>query len=150
MTINHHYWKHDCKHYHAKQMEKETFEFHFWKQGKTFISSHTTVFQNKTNPSLVASSAKISSKPSLSPTFKKQPNSLQVDLSFKLASNSKLTSDKYKKHLKNNLCLYYGAEDHKLNSCSKKQTMVTPKGCNASATTNPPAAISEKSLENIE
>jgi len=70
-----------------------------------------------------------------------------VDLSFKLASNGKLTSDKYKKHLENNLCLYYGAEDHKLNSYPKKQTTVTPKGCSASATANTLAVTSEKPSE---
>ena len=51
---------------------------------------------------------------------------LQVDLS-KLANNSNLTSDKHKKHLKNNLCFYYSTEDYKLDSCLKKQTIVTPK-----------------------
>jgi len=51
-----------------------------------------------------------------------------VDLSSKLASNGKLTSDKHKKQLKNNLCLYCSVRDHKLDSYPKKQTMVTPKG----------------------
>ena len=64
-----------------------------------------------------------------------------MDLSSKLASNSKLTSDEHKKHLENNLYLYYGAGDHKLYSCPKKQTMVTSKGHSASAT------ASENSLE---
>jgi len=58
-----------------------------------------------------------------------------------------LTSDKYKKYLKNNLCFYCGAGDYKLNSCPKKQTMVTPKGCGVSATADPLAAASEKLLE---
>ena len=98
--------------------------------------------QNKANPSPVASSAKNpSSKLSLSPTPKKQPNILWMDLSSKLASNDKLTSNEHKKHLKNNLCLYCSAGDYKLNSCSKKQTMVSSKGCGASV------AASEKSLE---
>ena len=70
-----------------------------------------------------------------------------MDLSSKLASNSKLISDECKKHLENNLCLYYGAKDHKLNSCPKKQTMVTPKGCGASATTDPLVAAFKKFLE---
>ena len=70
-----------------------------------------------------------------------------MDLSSKLASNGKLTSDKCKKHLKNNLCLYCGAGDHKLDSCPKKQTTVSPKGYSASATADTPAAASEKSLE---
>ena len=77
--------------------------------------------QNKANTSLAVSSAKNSfSKLLLSSTPKKQPNTSWVDLSSKLASNGKLTSDEHKKHLENNLCLYCGVGDHKLDSCSKK------------------------------
>jgi len=57
-----------------------------------------------------------------------------VDLSSKLANNSKLTSDEYKKHFENNLCLYCSVRDYKLDFCPKKQTVVTPKGHDASAT----------------
>ena len=90
----------------------------------------------------MALSAKNSfSKSLLSPTSKKQSNTPQVDLFSKLASNGKLTSDKCKKCLENNLCLYYSAEDYKLDSCPKKQTTVSPKGHGASAT------ASEKPLE---
>jgi len=70
-----------------------------------------------------------------------------VDLSSKLASNSKLTSDEHKKHLENNLYLYCGAGDYKLDSCPKKQTMVSSKSCSASATADTLAAASEKPLE---
>jgi len=70
-----------------------------------------------------------------------------VDFSSKLASNGKLTSDEHKKCLENNLCLYYGAEDYKLDSCPKKQTTVSLKGHGASATADTPAAASEKPLE---
>jgi len=70
-----------------------------------------------------------------------------VDLSSKLASNGKLTSDKRKKHLKNNLCLYCGAGDHKLDSCPKKQTMVLSKGRGASATADTLAAAFKKPSE---
>jgi len=122
-------------------VEKEAFEAYIQKQGKTSIFRHATISQNKANLSLVALSTKTASKQSPSPALKKQPNSLQVDLSLKLANNGKLTSDKYKKHLENNLCLYCGAEDYKLDSCPKKQTIVTPKSHGASAT------ASEKSLE---
>ena len=104
--------------------------------------------QNKANPSLVVSSTKnSSSKSPSSPTPKKQPNTPQVDLSSKLASNGKLTSDERKKRLENNLCLYCGAGDHKLDSCPKKQTTVSPKGRSASATADTPAAASEKPSE---
>ena len=65
-----------------------------------------------------------------------------MDLSSKLANNSKLTRNKYKKWLKNNLYLYYSTEDHKLDSCPKKQIIATLKGYSASVST------SKKSLEN--
>jgi len=104
--------------------------------------------QSKANPSPAVSSAKNpSSKSSLSSTPKKQPNTPQVDLSSKLASNGKLTSDECKKYLENNLCLYCSAGDHKLDFCSKKQTMVSPKGHGASATADTLADASEKPLE---
>ena len=70
-----------------------------------------------------------------------------MDLSSKLASNSKLTSDERKKYLENNLCLYYGVEDNKLNSCPKKQTTVSPKSYSASATANTLVAVSKKPSE---
>ena len=59
-----------------------------------------------------------------------------MDFSSKLANNSKLTSDEYKKHLKNNLYLYCGIGDHKLDFCLKKQIIVSPKGHSALATTS--------------
>jgi len=135
MIINHCYWEQDCKYHHAKQVEKEALESHFQKQGKASTSSTAMAPQNKAKTSPVASSAKnSSSKSSLSPTPKKQPNTLQVDLSSKLVSNGKLTIDECKKCLKNNLCLYCSAGDHKLDSCLKKQTTISPKGCSASET----------------
>ena len=70
-----------------------------------------------------------------------------MDLSSKLASNSKLISDKWKKHLENNLCLYCSAEDYKLDFYSKKQTMVIPKSYHASATTDTLTVTSEKPLK---
>ena len=104
--------------------------------------------QNKANTPLAAPFTKnSSSKPSLSPVPKKQPNTPWVDLSSKLASNGKLTSDERKKCLENNLCLYCGAGDHKLDSCPKKQTTVSPKGRGALATADTPAATSEKPSE---
>jgi len=148
MTINHCYWEHNHECHHARQAEKEALESHSWKQGKASTSGPVTAFQNKANPSLVASSTKNPSfKSSPSPVPKKQPNTLQVDLSSKLASNGKLTSDERKKHLENNLYLYCSIEDHKLDSCPKKQTMVTPKGHGASTTANPLAVASKKPSE---
>jgi len=129
-------------------VEKEALKSHSQKQGKASTSGSVTVSQSKANLSPVVSSAKNpSSKPSLSPTPKKQPSTPQVDLSSKLASNGKLTRNKCKKCLKNNLCLYCGAGDHKLDSCPKKQTTVSPKGHGASATADTLVAASEKLSE---
>ena len=137
MTINHRYWERDRERHRARQAEKEALESHSRKQGKASTSSSVTASQSKANPSPAA----LSAKPSPSPAPKKQPNTPWVDLSSKLASNGKLTSDERKKRLENNLCLYCGAGDHKLDSCPKKQTTVSPKGHSALAT------ASEKPLE---
>ena len=148
MTINHYYWERDREHYYTRQAEKEALKFHSWKQGKASTPGPTTAFQNKANSAMVASFTKNSSpKLSLFPAPKKQPNTSWVDLFSKLASNGKLTSNGCKKRLENNLCLYCGTRDHKLDSCSKKQTTVSSKGCGASATADTPVAASEKSLE---
>jgi len=148
MTINYRYWKRDCEHHCTRQAEKEALESHFQKQGKAFTSGSVMTSQNKTNIPPVAPSAKNPSSKS-SPSFasKKQPNTPWVDLSFKLASNGKLTSDKCKKCLENNLCLYCSVGDHKLDFCPKKQTTVSLKDRSASATADTPAAASEKPLE---
>ena len=104
MTIDHRYWERDRKCHCARQAEKEALESHSWKQGKASTSGSVTTSQNKANSSLAVLSTKNpSSKPSPSPAPKKQPNTPQVDLSSKLASNGKLTSDKHKKRLENNL-----------------------------------------------
>ena len=148
MTIDHCYWEKDCERHRARQAEKEALESHSQKQGKASTSGSVTASQSKANPSLAVSSTKnISSKLSPSSAPKKQLNTPQVDLSSKLASNGKLTSDEHKKCLENNLCLYCGAGDHKLDSCPKKQTMVSPKGRSVSATADTPAAASEKPSE---
>ena len=148
MTIDHCYWERDRERYRARQAEKEALESYFWKQGKASTSGSVMISQSKANPSLVTLSTKNSFfKPSPSPAPKKQPNTPWVDLSSKLASNGKLTSDECKKHLENNLCLYCSAGDHKLDSCPKKQTTVSPKGRGVSATADTPAAVSEKPLE---
>jgi len=148
ITINHDYWEQDHKHYYTRQVEKEALKSHSWKHGKASTSGSITSSQSKTNTPPAASFAKnLPSKSSPSSASKKQPNTPQVDLSSKLASNGKLTSNKHKKHLENNLCLYYSAGDHKLDSCPKKQTTVSPKGRGASATVDTPTATSKKPSE---
>ena len=70
-----------------------------------------------------------------------------MDLSSKLASNGKLTSDEHKKYLENNLYLYCSIGDYKLDFCPKKWTMVTSKSHSALAAAEPLAVTFEKPLE---
>ena len=140
ITIDHCYCKYDCKCYYTKQIEKKAFKSHFWKQDKAFSAGNAIALQNKAN-TYPAALSKLFPSSMLSTTSKKQSDSLQVDLSSKLANNSKLTSNKCKMYLKNNLYLYCSVKDYKLDSYFKKQTTVISKGCNASA------AVSKKSLE---
>ena len=75
MTIDHRYWKQDYERHHGRQVEKEALESHSQKQGKASTSGSVMASQSKANPSLAASSTKnSSSKPSLFPAPKKQPN----------------------------------------------------------------------------
>ena len=116
MTIDHCYWKYNYECHHARQVEKEVLEFHSWKQEKASTSSFAMVSQNKANTFPGALSAKNSfSKSFTFSALKKQLNTLQVDLSSKLASNSKLTSNECKKCLKNNLHLQYRRPQAELN-----------------------------------
>ena len=72
MTIDHHYWERDCKHYYTRQAEKEALESHSQKQGKTSTSGSVIAFQSKANLSPVVLFTKNSSfKPSPSPASKK-------------------------------------------------------------------------------
>ena len=148
MTIDHCYWERDRECHRRRQAKKEALESHSWKQEKASTSSSVTASQSKANLSPAALSAKnLSSKPSLSPALKKQPNTPRVDFFSKLASNGKLTSDEHKKHLKNNLYLYCGAGDHKLDFYLKKHIIVTSKGHSALAIADLLTAASEKLLE---
>jgi len=59
------------------------------------------------------SSSSITKSPSLSTPC--------VDLSDKLGRDSKLNGNERKCCIDNNLCLYYGSKDHKVDGCPRKQ-----------------------------
>ena len=63
------------------------------------------------------------------------------------ANSSPAASSAKNPSFKHNLCLYCGAGDHKLDSCPKKQTTVSPKSRGTSATADTLAAASEKPSE---
>jgi len=45
----------------------------------------------------------------------------RIDLSDKLGRDGKLNSNERKRYIDNNLCLYCGSKDHKVDGCPRKQ-----------------------------
>ena len=65
-----------------------------------------------------------SQKPSRRPSSivkSPSPSTLRVDLSDKLGRDGKLNSNERKCRIDNNLCLYCGSKDHKVDRCPRKQ-----------------------------
>jgi len=112
-------------------MEKEAADSHHQKQGKmaqysTSLQSsalscpqlstnllQTIPFQNSLEPPRPSSS--IAKSPSLSTPC--------VNLSNKLGRDSKLNSNECKCCIDNNLCLYCGSKEHKVDGCPRKQLL---------------------------
>ena len=66
------------------------------------------------------SSQKPSRRPS--PIVKSSsPSTPRVDLSNKLGRDGKLNGNERKRRINNNLCLYCGSKDHKVDGCPRKQ-----------------------------
>ena len=110
-------------------MGKEAADSHYQKQGR--IAQYSTSLQSST-PSHPQSSTTMPQtmpswnflKPSRQPSFitkSPSPSTPCVDLSDKLGRDSKLNSNKHKRCINNNLCLYCGSKDHKIDECSRKQ-----------------------------
>ena len=62
--------------------------------------------------------------PSKRPSFivkSLSPSTPHVDLSDKLGRDSKLNGNERKRRINNNLCLYCGLKDHKVDGCPRKQ-----------------------------
>jgi len=110
-------------------MEKEAADSHHRKQGRmaqfsaSLQSSAPSHPQSSTTPPQTApsqSSQKSSRQPS---SIVKSPSlsTPRVDLSDKLDRDGKLNSNKHKRRIDNNLCLYCGSKDHKVDGCPRKQ-----------------------------
>lgn len=148
MTINHHYCECDHKYNYVQIVEQETLESHSKKQDKASSTTNLIAFQNCFQYISAVLFAKLLLSQflnSLFPALKKQSSFLQEDILSKLANNSKLISDKYKKRVDNNLCFYYKIRDYKLDS--KKQFSVTSKSHSTQAATTSATATVEKSSE---
>ena len=76
----------------------------------------------KTLLCLVPSHLQLHHKPRPSSIIKSLSlSTLCVDLSDKLGREGKLNSNECKHRIDNNLCLYCGSKDHKVNGCPRKQ-----------------------------
>jgi len=110
-------------------MEKETADSHHRKQGRMAqfsTSSQSSTLsrpQSSTTPPQTMPSQS-SQKPFRRPSSivkSPSPSTPCVDLSDKLGRDGKLNSNKHKCHIDNNLCLYCGSKDYKVDRCPRKQ-----------------------------
>jgi len=110
-------------------MEKEAADSHHRKQSRMaqFSSSSQSSAPSRpqssiTLPQTVPSQS--SQKPSRRPSSivkSPSPSTPHVDLSNKLGRDGKLNGNKRKCCIDNNLCLYHGSKDHKVDGCPRKQ-----------------------------
>jgi len=128
ITLDNRYWEQNHERDCFRNTEKDAADSHNRRQGKTtqYAASsqnsvpsrpqsstappQTTPSQNSQNPPRASS---ITKSPSLS--------TLHVDLSDKLGRDGKLNSNEHKRRIDNNLCLYCGSKDHKIDGCPRKQ-----------------------------
>jgi len=128
ITFDNRYWEQNCERDRFRNMEKEAADSHHRKQGRMaqFSSSsqssalshpQSSITLPQTAPSW--SSQKPSRRPS-SIVKSPSPSIPRVDLSDKLGRDRKLNGNKRKRRIDNNLCLYCGSKDHKVDGCPRK------------------------------
>jgi len=129
ITFDNRYWERNCERDRFHNTEKEAADSHHWKQDRmaqfsvSLQSSALSRPQSFTTPPQTALS-RSSQKPSRRPSSIVKSLSLStpcVDLSDKLGRDRKLNSNERKRCIDNNLCLYCGSKDHKVDGCPRKQ-----------------------------
>jgi len=114
---------------HLRNTEKDAADSHNRKQGRmaqfsaSSQSSAPSRPQSSTTPPQTAPS-RSSQKPSRRPSSivkSPSPSTPRVDLSDKLGRDGKLNGNERKRCIDNNLCLYCGSKDHKVDGCPRKQ-----------------------------
>jgi len=129
ITFDNRYWEQNYKRDRLCNTEKEAADSHHRKQGKMtqyLASSQSSTpprSQLSTTPPQTTLSQSSLKPPRTSPSIAKSPSpsTPHVDLSDKLGRDSKLNSNEHKHHINNNLCLYCGLKDHKVDGCPRKQ-----------------------------
>jgi len=123
------YWERNRERDHLRNTEKDAADSHNRKQGRiaqfsassqNSVPSHP---QSSTAPPQTAPSWSSLKPPRTSSSIAKSPSpsTPRVDLSDKLGRNRKLNGNECKRHIDNNLCLYCGSKDHKVDGCPRKQ-----------------------------
>jgi len=133
ITFDNHYWEQNCEQDCLQNTEKEAADSHHQKQGKMTqysTSSQSSALsrpQSFTNPPQTALSWNSLKPPRSSFSVAKLPfpSTPYVDLSNKLGRDSKLNGNERKCHIDNNLCLYCGSKDHKVDGYPRKQLVRT-------------------------
>jgi len=129
ITFDNCYWERNREQDRFRNTEKEAADSHHRKQDRTIQysassqSSAPSRPQSSTTPPQTAPSQS-SQKPSRRPSSIVKSPSLStphVDLSDKLGRDSKLNGNERKRRIDNNLCLYCGSKDHKVDGCPRKQ-----------------------------
>jgi len=129
ITFDNRYWERNRKRDRFWNMEKDAADSHNRRQGKTThyaISSQNSIPsrpQSSTALSQTAPSQNSQKPPRALSSIAKlpSPSTLRVDLSDKLGRDGKLNGNECKRCINNNLCLYCGSKDHKVDRCSRKQ-----------------------------
>jgi len=129
ITFDNRYWEQNHKRDRLCNTEKKAADSHHWEQGK--MTQYSASSQSSTLPRSQSSTTLPQTVPSqsslkpprTSPSIAKSPSlsAPHVDLSDKLGRDGKLNSNKRKRHINNNLCLYCRSKDHKIDGCPRKQ-----------------------------
>jgi len=129
ITFDNHYWERNRERDRLQNTEKEVADSYHQKQEK--MAQYSTSLQSSTPsrpqlstnpPQTVPSQNSLKpSRPSSSIAKSPFPSTLYVDLSNKLDRDSKLNDNERKHRINNNLCLYCGSKDHKVDRCPRKQ-----------------------------
>jgi len=131
ITVDNRYWERNCKRDRFCNTEKEAADSHHWKQGRMAQYSASSQSSAPSRPQsfitlLQTALSQNSLKPSRQPSSiakSPSPSTPRVDLSNKLGRDDKLNGNEHKRHIANNLCLYCGLKEHKIDGCPRKQPL---------------------------
>jgi len=129
ITFDNRYWERNRERDRLRNTEKDAADSHNRKQGRiaqfsassqNSVPSHP---QSSTAPPQTAPSRNSQKPPRASSSIAKSLSlsTPRVDLSDKLGRDKKPNGNERKRRIDNNLCLYCGSKDHKVDGCPRKQ-----------------------------